>query len=68
MMRAATTLLSGFGAFIMIFTLNPFAGDVVSNTDGGGTANVVNQIGYLGLGGVFTFFMLGSVAPAHCCN
>ena len=63
MMRAATTFLSGFGLFIMIFTLNPFMGDVVSAGDVGTTANVVNQIGYLGLGALFIFFMLGSVAP-----
>lgn len=62
-MRAATTFLAGFGLFIMIFTLNPFMGDVVSESDGAGTANVVNQVGYLALGGVFTFFMLASVNP-----
>ncbi|WP_156393899.1 MULTISPECIES: O-antigen ligase [unclassified Rhizobium] len=62
-MRVVTTFLAGFGLFIMILTLNPFMGDVVSEADGGGTANVVNQIGYLGLGGLFVFFMLGSVPP-----
>ena len=63
MMRAATTFLSGFGLFIMIFSLNPFMGDVVSDGNPGTTANVVNQIGYIGLGALFIFFMLATVAP-----
>lgn len=62
-MRAATSLLAGFGLFIMIFTLSPFTGDIASEGDVGSTANVVNQIGYLGLGGLFIFFMLASVPP-----
>ena len=62
-LRSAAILLSGFGLFIMIFTLTPFIGDASPTTDVVTTANVVNQVGYLSLGGLFMFSMLAIVDP-----
>ncbi|WP_275783247.1 O-antigen ligase family protein [Pararhizobium gei] len=62
-LRSAAAFLSGFGLFVMIFTLDPFVGDVASDPTQTSTANVVNQIGYLGLGGLYIFAMLAIVDP-----
>ncbi len=52
--RTAASILSGFGLFIIIFTLTPFLGDLDPDVVVVDTANVVNQVGYLGLGSSFS--------------
>lgn len=59
--RTAASILSGFGLFIIIFTLTPFLGDLDPDVVVVDTANVVNQVGYLGLGLVFLFAILVTV-------
>ncbi|WP_143523694.1 O-antigen ligase family protein [Pararhizobium arenae] len=64
LIRSLAMLLSGFGLFIMVLTLNPFQGDgAPGDPNSTSTANVVNQIGYLGLGGLSLFSMMSIVEP-----
>ncbi|MGO4737187.1 O-antigen ligase family protein [Bosea sp. 2KB_26] len=56
--RLVAALLSGFGLFIMILTLQPFAGAPDGTEAGASTGNVVNQIGYVSLAIVYLGAML----------
>lgn len=51
-------LLSGFGLFILILTLQPFAGAPEVPEPGGSTGNIVNQIGYVSLAAIYLVAML----------
>jgi O-antigen ligase len=51
-------LLSGFGLFILILTLQPFLGVPDVPDQGESTGNIVNQIGYVGLGMIYLAAML----------
>lgn len=57
--RRLALALSGFGLFILILTLQPFAAPPESTTPNApNTGNIVNQIGYLVLGGLYLAAML----------
>ncbi|GAU80163.1 O-antigen ligase [Bosea sp. BIWAKO-01] len=56
--RFVAALLSGFGLFIMILTLQPFAGAPEVSETGASTGNVVNQIGYVSLAILYLGAML----------
>ncbi|MDX3809420.1 O-antigen ligase family protein [Bosea thiooxidans] len=58
-LRRLALALSGFGVFILILTLQPFAAPPESTTPNApNTGNIVNQIGYLVLGGLYLAAML----------
>ncbi|OLP61505.1 hypothetical protein BJF93_00810 [Xaviernesmea oryzae] len=61
-MRAVAALLSGAGLFILTLSFEPFPGDGTESTVES-TANVINQVGYLGLGGLFLLALLSIVDP-----
>ncbi len=52
-------VLSGGGLFVLMLSLQPFAGVPEQTTPGESTGNIVNQIGWFGLGLVFLVAMLG---------
>lgn len=52
-------ILAGCGLFILMLSLQPFAGPPEPTAPGESTGNIVNQIGYFGLGLVFLAAMLG---------
>ncbi|WP_306226288.1 O-antigen ligase family protein [Bosea beijingensis] len=51
--------LAGFGLFILMLSLQPFAGVPQQTAPGESTGNIVNQVGWFGLGLVFLAAMLG---------
>lgn len=52
------SLLSGLGLFILVLTLQPFAGAPEVPEAGGSTGNIVNQIGYISLALIYLIAML----------
>lgn len=52
-------ILAGCGLFILMLSLQPFAGVPEQAAPGESTGNIVNQIGWFGLGLVFLAAMLG---------
>jgi O-antigen ligase len=52
------SFLSGAGLFLIIFTLVPFQGAYDVDPNASNDGNIVNQLGYLGLGAVYLFAML----------
>lgn len=50
--------LSGAGLFLIAFTLIPFQGTDDLDPTKANDGNIVNQLGYLGLGGIYLFAML----------
>ncbi len=56
--RTLASVLSGFGLFILVLTLQPFAGAPVVADGEAFSGNIVNQIGYVLLGGIFLAAML----------
>lgn len=52
------SFLSGVGLFLIIFTLVPFQGVYDIDPDAANDGNIVNQLGYLGLGAIYFFAML----------
>lgn len=56
--RTFAAVLSGFGLFVLILTLQPFAGAPASTEGEVSSGNIVNQIGYVLLGGLFLAAML----------
>lgn len=58
-LRRLALMLSGFGLFILILTLQPFSPPAEATTpDAPNTGNLVNQVGYLALGGLYLAAML----------
>lgn len=57
--RVVCMFLSGAGLFIAMMTLTPFQG--ASQTDPAASGNIINQVGYLALGGIYTLAMLSLV-------
>lgn len=55
---SAANALAGFGLFILMLSLQPFAGVPNAAAPGESTGNIVNQIGYFGLGIAFLAAML----------
>ncbi|OQP88396.1 hypothetical protein BTR14_02915 [Rhizobium rhizosphaerae] len=62
LVRAVAAVLSGFGLFILTLSFEPFPGDGTDSAAASG-GNVINQVGYLGLGGLFLFALLSIVDP-----
>ncbi|WP_149737394.1 O-antigen ligase [Rhizobium sp. RU20A] len=58
-------VVSGFGLFIIIFTLTPFLGDIDTANAPADTANIINQVGYLSLALLFGFAILVTVERRH---
>lgn len=56
------TQLAGFALFVLILSLQPFAGVPEAAGPDGSTSNIVNQVGYLVLGLVFGTALLRMVA------
>lgn len=56
-----TAFLSGAGLFLAIFTLTPFAGGGGEVATDASKGNIVNQIGYIVLSGVYVFAMITCV-------
>ena len=52
-------ILAGCGLFILMLSLQPFAGVPEQTAPGESTGNIVNQVGWFGLGLVFLVAMLG---------
>nr|WP_156134845.1 O-antigen ligase [Methylobacterium sp. ZNC0032] len=52
-------ILAGSGLFVLILSLQPFAGVPEQTAPGESTGNIVNQVGWFGLGLVFLAAMLG---------
>jgi O-antigen ligase len=52
-------VLAGCGLFVLILSLQPFAGMPDPAAPGESTGNIVNQIGWFGLGLIFLAVMLG---------
>lgn len=53
------SILSGCGLFVLMLSLQPFAGVPQQTAPGESTGNIVNQVGWFGLGLVFLVAMLG---------
>ncbi|MFB2551730.1 O-antigen ligase family protein [Ensifer soli] len=51
-------LLSGFGLFIIVLTLIPFLSSADNAARTTNEGNMINQVGYLGLGGIYLFAMM----------
>lgn len=56
--RKVAAFLSGAGLFLIAFTLIPFQGTHDLDPTKANEGNIVNQLGYLGLGGIYLFAML----------
>lgn len=56
--RTVAAFLSGAGLFLIAFTLSPFQGTFDPDPTAIKDGNIVNQLGYLGLGGIYLFAML----------
>lgn len=52
-------ILSGCGLFVLMLSLQPFAGVREQTAPGESTGNIVNQVGWFGLGLVFLLAMFG---------
>lgn len=52
-------ILAGCGLFVLMLSLQPFAGAPEQTAPGESTGNIVNQVGWFGLGLVFLAAMLG---------
>lgn len=52
-------ILAGSGLFVLMLSLQPFAGVPEQTAPGESTGNIVNQVGWFGLGLVFLAAMLG---------
>jgi O-antigen ligase len=59
--RAVTAFLSGAGLFLIAFTLIPFQGAFEPDPNSSNDGNIINQLGYLGLGCIYLFAMLLAV-------
>lgn len=59
--RIVRMVLSGAGLFLIIMTLTPFQGGSQAEAAAASTGNIVNQVGYLALGSIYTFAMLTMV-------
>lgn len=58
------TVLAGFALFILILSLQPFAGVPDPTGPDGSTGNLINQVGYLALGLIFGAALLRLTPPA----
>ncbi|MCU4180200.1 O-antigen ligase family protein [Bosea sp. BH3] len=58
------TVLAGFALFILILSLQPFAGVPDAAGPDGSTSNLINQIGYLALGLLFGAALLRLTPPS----
>ena len=56
--RKVAAFLSGAGLFLIAFTLAPFQGTYDPDPTAVKDGNIVNQLGYLGLGGIYLFAIL----------
>ncbi len=56
--RPLAAFLSGFGLFVILLTLQPFPILDTESDISLDTANIINQVGYLGLGGLYLGAML----------
>ncbi|HTO33412.1 MAG TPA: O-antigen ligase [Pararhizobium sp.] len=57
-MPSLAAFLSGAGLFLIALTLMPFPNPHDTETSAANDGNIINQIGYLGLGGIYLFAML----------
>ncbi|OBZ93866.1 hypothetical protein ADU59_19415 [Pararhizobium polonicum] len=57
-MPVLAAFLSGAGLFLIVFTLIPFQGDYEVDPNASNDGNIINQLGYLGLGAIYLFAML----------
>lgn len=55
---AVAAFLSGAGLFLIAFTLTPFQAPVEPDATAVNEGNIINQLGYLGLGSLYLFAML----------
>jgi len=56
--KAVAAFLSGAGLFLIALTLIPFQGSYEVDINSGNEGNIINQIGYLGLGVIYLAAML----------
>jgi O-antigen ligase len=56
--RKVAAFLSGAGLFLIAFTLIPFQGTYEPDPAAANDGNIINQLGYLALGGIYLFAML----------
>ncbi|MBK5571919.1 hypothetical protein, partial [Ensifer sp. SSB1] len=61
LVNGLAALLSGLGLFLVVFTLIPFQGAVVTDPNAANEGNIINQVGYLVLGAIYLFAMLLTV-------
>ncbi|OJF91931.1 O-antigen ligase family protein [Pararhizobium antarcticum] len=57
-LKTLAAFLSGAGLFLIALTLIPFQGVVAVDLSSGNEGNIINQVGYLGLGVVYLAAML----------
>jgi len=57
-MPVLASFLSGAGLFLIVFTLIPFQGAYELDPNASNDGNIINQLGYLGLGAIYLFTML----------
>lgn len=56
--KAVAAVLSGTGLFLIALTLIPFPGSLEVDPNAGNEGNIINQLGYLGLGTIYLAAML----------
>ncbi|KQS98029.1 hypothetical protein ASG68_10155 [Rhizobium sp. Leaf453] len=60
-MPSLAAFLSGFGLLLIALTLMPFPSPYDTDTSSSNDGNIINQLGYLGLGAIYLFAMLAVV-------